>query len=71
MADKKMINSNKAALLQDWLNSPTNRQDKLYYSLAEISDVELRQQAFSRGLLISLNKVDDYFGVVTFIAVLT
>lgn len=71
MADKKLTNQNKGTLLLDWVNSPTNRADVLYYRLADVSGTELRQTAFDRGLMITLTPVDDYVGKITFDRTLT
>ncbi len=70
MPSRKLTNANKVAILTDWLNSPTNRGDVLYYILTEIGSVELQNNCFYRGLLISVTPFDEFVGKVTFVDVL-
>lgn len=71
MADKKLTNQNKAALLLDWFNSTTNRGDIFYYRVSEVAAVEIRQAAFDRGMIINIIPIDDFIGSITFGRILT
>lgn len=71
MANRKLTNANKATILLDWFNSPTNRADILYFTKSEVSGVETQRIAFDRGLLITISDYDNLTGKITFGEILT
>lgn len=70
-AFRKLTNANKATILTDWFNSPTNRTDILYFQLSDMDGKQLVQQAFGANVLVSYTKVDDNTGQITFQQILT
>jgi hypothetical protein len=71
MAARKITGGNIVATLTDWFVSPTNRGDTLYFLNSELDAKQIQQQAFYKGLLISISAVDQYTSQITFVNVLT
>jgi len=71
MANRKMTNANKVALLTDWFVSPTNRGDILFFILTDVNGEQLVSDAFGKGLMIAFTRVDNLMGKIAFIDVLT
>ena len=71
MASRKLTNTNKVSLLQDWAQNATNRGDFLYFITEQLNPRELEEQAFNRGLLIRIDQVDGLVSKITFVDLLS
>ena len=70
-AFRKLTNGNKAAIILDWFNSPTNRSDILYFNMSEMNGNDLVHAAFGANVLVTYTPFDANTGQITFQQILT